>query len=252
MGNGILVDNFHLQALDLDGEKFDDEMAPNTNLEYDTPLADMLPGLMRGPTPKPSQKEIDLRKIPHATYAKRCEIYRETNARGKNRPRVDHAQRAENVVQADYTFWKADGTRAENLMGASAASLTMVHVDTGYPLTVLVAKEGSWPYVVQAAVRYLSMCGEHITLQGDAEESLQGLLEAISQARPEGGTTVRFSLPYSHQSSDAAEKMHATIRARVHALLMHIQKMTGKIVVPKDRMFAWAARHAGWIVGRCM
>eukprot|EP00969_Alexandrium_andersonii_P017548 767668-Alexandrium_andersonii.AAC.1 len=73
-------------------------------------------------------------------------------------------------------------------MGATAASLTMVHVNTGYPLTVFV-KKGNWPYVVQAAVRYLSMCGDHIILQGHAEESLQRLFKAISKARPEGSTT---------------------------------------------------------------
>eukprot|EP00969_Alexandrium_andersonii_P370213 15476788-Alexandrium_andersonii.AAC.1 len=28
--------------------------------------------------------------------------------------------------------------------------------------------------------------------------------------------------------------------------------MTGKTVVPEDRLFAWAARHAGWAVGRRM
>eukprot|EP00969_Alexandrium_andersonii_P004769 206626-Alexandrium_andersonii.AAC.1 len=28
--------------------------------------------------------------------------------------------------------------------------------------------------------------------------------------------------------------------------------MTGKTIVPEDRLFAWAVRHAGWIVGRCV
>eukprot|EP00969_Alexandrium_andersonii_P268544 11867175-Alexandrium_andersonii.AAC.1 len=55
------------------------------------------------------------------------------------------------------SFWKADGARAESLMGASAASLTMARVDTGHPLTVF-AKKGNWPYAVQAAVRATSAC----------------------------------------------------------------------------------------------
>eukprot|EP00969_Alexandrium_andersonii_P359802 15453980-Alexandrium_andersonii.AAC.1 len=211
MGDGVLVDDSHLQAFDPNVEQFDNEEAPDANWDDDTPLVDLHPGHMRVPPPKPSQREIDLHEVTHTPYAEWCEICRETKARGENRPRVDHAQRAENVVQADYTFWKADGTRAESLMGASAASLTMVHVDTGYPLTVFVKKKGCWPYAVQAAVRYLSMCGDHIILQGDAEESLQRLLEAISKARPEGSTVVRSSPPYSHQSNGAAERMHATI-----------------------------------------
>eukprot|EP00969_Alexandrium_andersonii_P191774 8470070-Alexandrium_andersonii.AAC.1 len=48
------------------------------------------------------------------------------------------------------------------------------------------------------------------------------------------------------------EKMHDTIDGQARVLLTHIQHLTGKIVFPEDRLFAWAARHVGWIVGRCV
>eukprot|EP00969_Alexandrium_andersonii_P183964 8129216-Alexandrium_andersonii.AAC.1 len=79
------------------------------------------------------------------------------------------------------------------------------------------------------------MCGDHIILQGNAEESLQKLLKAILKARPEGSTTVRSSPPSSHQLKGATEKMHAAIGGQVGALLTHIQRMTGKTIVPEDR-----------------
>eukprot|EP00969_Alexandrium_andersonii_P320950 14182512-Alexandrium_andersonii.AAC.1 len=44
--------------------------------------------------------------------------------------------------------------------------------------------------------------------------------------------------------------MHSTIGGQVRALLTHIKRVTDKTVVPEGRLFAWAVRHAGWIVGR--
>eukprot|EP00969_Alexandrium_andersonii_P035000 1531916-Alexandrium_andersonii.AAC.1 len=46
--------------------------------------------------------------------------------------------------------------------------------------------------------------------------------------------------------------MHSTIGGQVRALLTHIKRMSDKTVVPEDRLFAWAVRHAGWIAGRCL
>eukprot|EP00969_Alexandrium_andersonii_P224577 9918425-Alexandrium_andersonii.AAC.1 len=46
--------------------------------------------------------------------------------------------------------------------------------------------------------------------------------------------------------------MHAAIEGQVRVLLTHVKRMTGKTIVPEDRLFAWAVRHAGWTVGRCV
>eukprot|EP00969_Alexandrium_andersonii_P191775 8470071-Alexandrium_andersonii.AAC.1 len=48
------------------------------------------------------------------------------------------------------------------------------------------------------------------------------------------------------------EKMHDAVDGQVRVLLTHIQHLTGKVVLPEDRLFAWAVGHAGWIVDRCV
>eukprot|EP00969_Alexandrium_andersonii_P082480 3635706-Alexandrium_andersonii.AAC.1 len=112
----------------------------------------------------------------------------------------------------------------------------MARVDTGCTVTVFVAKKGNWPYAAQAAVRFLSMCGDRVALQGDAEESLQRLFEAMAKARPEGTTTARSSPPYSHESNGVAARMHSTIGGQLRALLTHVKRMANKTVVPEDRL----------------
>eukprot|EP00969_Alexandrium_andersonii_P358724 15451623-Alexandrium_andersonii.AAC.1 len=237
MDDGALLDDPHLQTFDSNDEQFYSEALLNDNCVDDMPLVDWMPQHVRMPSQKTSLREIDLHEVTHPFYADWCEVDRRTKAKDESHTCVDYARRAENVVQA------------ENVMDASAVSLIMVHVNTGYPLTVLVKKMGNWPYAVQAAVRYLSVCGDNIILQGNAEENLQRLLEAISKARPEGSTVVRPYPPHSHQPKVMMEKMHDAIDGQVRVLLTHIQHLTGKTVIPEDRLFAWAVRHAGWIVG---
>eukprot|EP00969_Alexandrium_andersonii_P153716 6796789-Alexandrium_andersonii.AAC.1 len=69
MGNGVLKDDSHLQALDPNAEQFDDEVALNANSDDDTPLVDLRPGHMRVQPQKPSQREIDLHEVTHTPYA---------------------------------------------------------------------------------------------------------------------------------------------------------------------------------------
>eukprot|EP00969_Alexandrium_andersonii_P210737 9308165-Alexandrium_andersonii.AAC.1 len=97
MGDGVRMDDSHLRAFDPNIEQFNEEMEPDASWDDDTPLADLLPGRMRVPSPKPSQREIDLQEVIHTPYAEWSEIFGKTKTRGENRPRVDHAQRAENV-----------------------------------------------------------------------------------------------------------------------------------------------------------
>eukprot|EP00969_Alexandrium_andersonii_P299161 13225521-Alexandrium_andersonii.AAC.1 len=81
------MDDSHLQAFDPDNEQFDGGSAPDANWDDDSPSVDLLPGHMRVPPGKPSQRGIDLREITRTPYAEWCEICRGTKARGERRSR---------------------------------------------------------------------------------------------------------------------------------------------------------------------
>ena len=108
-------------------------------------------------------------------------------------------------------------------------------------------------FLAEQLIRYItersfSTC----TLKADGEPAMRLLLEVTQEARQKLGfkTMLEFSGPGDSQANGRVEREIQTVRGLARTLVRRLREGARIEINPTGPVFAWAMRHAGWLVTR--
>ena len=156
------------------------------------------------------------------------------------------------MVQADWCFLKKFGEKVKSMNQAGAATLTMVHVNTGCRVATSVLCKGAEGvagaapegFTMRVATDFMKrMCLETVTLRTGSEPAAVDFANRVKAAR-QAVTHVTQAPWHASQSmgSGAAAIQHAEVEHR--ALRIAAEARYGVEITPGMMVWTWIDRHA--------
>ena len=106
-------------------------------------------------------------------------------------------------------------------------------------------------YLAEQVIRFIGACGfTAVIIKADAEPSTRLLLDVIEKARQKLGfkTAVELSGPEDSQANGRVEREIQTVRGLARTLVRQVSERAGIKIQCSGPIFAWAMRHAGWLL----
>ena len=131
-----------------------------------------------------------------------------------------------------------------------ATELTVCCCGTGALASAALPGKALGAYLVGFVVQILAVWGyADVVLWTDQEEAITAVVNEVAKRRNHR-TLHRRIARYSHASLGRAEQGNWAVEAHTRTLMEALADAIGRPIQTSEPIFAWLARHAGWLLTR--